>query len=81
MTDPATVSNESINVKRWILGHVRKMLRGEKITSQIDRFVSGELKTDGQPRYMFQLEIVLDDRTIEAIRDPKNREALSKEEL
>jgi len=79
MADPTkTVSKDKVDrVKRRLLMNFRQMLKGAKLTENITRFLSGELGAS----YRFQSEIVLNEEIVRFADDPKNSEALSKENL
>lgn len=62
--------------KKWAMLKFREILRGARVTEQIQRFLSGEL-----PEYRFQVELVLDERTTTFIADAKNAEKLDGEKL
>lgn len=63
--------------KKWALIKYREVLRGARITEQIQRWLSGELGSD----YRFQIEMVFDDKARGFIGDPQNKENLGKERL
>lgn len=63
--------------KKWLLLKFREMLRGAKITTQITRWLSGELGDE----YRFQTEIGLDGNAKDFIEDRKNGERLNLEKL
>lgn len=63
--------------KKWALMKFREMLRGQRVTEQFKRYLSGELG----PEYRFNVEMVVNDEMYKFIGDPKNAERLSKETL
>jgi hypothetical protein len=74
----AKVSPEQVDAaKKWALIKFRGILRGARITEQIQRWLSGELGSD----YRFQIEMVFDDKSLSFLGDSKNRETLGKETL
>lgn len=64
-------------VKKWALIKFREMLRGAKLTEQVQRWLSDELG----PEYRFNVEIAMTGETRIFIDDPKNREKLGQERL
>lgn len=74
MSQPATVED----VQRWMLIKLRQALRGQKVRSNIERWLSGEFGKDFEfPAMTFGAK--LGDEAIAFIRDSKNRKALESE--
>lgn len=78
MPDPQVVPQEDVErTKKWLMLRFREMLRGAKLTTQLTRWVSGELGDS----YAFINEIVLDPKVKDFINNPKNADALKEEKL
>lgn len=72
------VSPEEIDrYKRWALLKFREMLRGARITEQIQRFASGEMGAD----YRFKVDIVLNAEARQFVENPANKEKLEQQKL
>lgn len=72
------ISAEEINkYKKWALIQFRRMLRGNRITEQIQRWAVGELG----PEYRFQIEFVFNDEAANFVNDPRNAQAFSQEKI
>jgi len=64
-------------VKKWALIRFREMLRGAKLTEQIQRWMTGEF---GE-QYRFSVEIALTEETKTFVENPKNSDKLETERL
>lgn len=78
MSDPRMQARVN-DVKRWLLRGFRETLRGQFLTSEIQRWLNGEVGST----YTFEAapRVVLDERTLNFIRDPVNRAKLDAERL
>ncbi|HUU59117.1 MAG TPA: hypothetical protein VMZ50_06205 [Phycisphaerae bacterium] len=57
------------DLKAWARIRFDEMLRGERLTSQFQRWADGELGRD----YMFKIEMVLNDEVAGFVREASNR--------
>jgi len=70
------VSEEEIRkYKQWAIIQFRKMLRGDRISDQIKRWLSGEM---GQ-EYRFQIEFAFNEEASLFVTDPRNAPVLGEE--
>ena len=74
MSRPASVED----VQKWMLIRLRQTLRGAKVRSNIERWLSGELgKMHEFPVMSFGAHLA--DEALDFIKDPRNREVLNAE--
>jgi hypothetical protein len=72
------VSPEEIDrYKRWAMMKFKELLRGARVTEQIQRWASGELGTD----YRFLVDIVLNQNAKEFVENPSNKEKLNEQNI
>lgn len=75
---PGHVTDEQANdVKRWVISTVRQIMRGERATTQIKRWLSGELGAS----HSFSFPVVFDDKVYRALKNPQRKAELDQEEL
>lgn len=75
---PTHVTSDQVDdVKRWVIHTVRQIMRGERATTQIRRWLSGELGTS----HSFSFPIVLDDKVYTVLRDTMRKAELDGEKL
>jgi hypothetical protein len=72
------VSTEDVErYKRWAMIRFRALLRGNRVTEQIQRWLAGELG----PEYRFSIEFTFNDDAVSFVGNPSNADALSQEKL
>ena len=72
------VSPEEVEkYKRWAMIRFRAMLRGNRVTEQIQRWLAGELG----PEYRFQIEFSFNEDAANFVGSPVNAEKLAQEKL
>ena len=72
------VSPEEVErYKRWAMIRFRQMLRGNRITEQIQRWLAGELG----PEYRFSIEFAFNDEATSFVGNTANAESLAQEKL
>lgn len=70
------VSEEEVRkYKQWALIQFRRMLRGNRITEQVQRWIAGELG----PEYRFQIEFAFNEEASNFVNDPRNAALLGQE--
>jgi hypothetical protein len=75
---PGHVTTDQIDdVKKWIINTVRQTMRGERATTQIKRWLSGELGSS----HSFSFPIVLDERVYAALKNELRRAEINEEKL
>jgi hypothetical protein len=75
---PGHVTNEQADdVKKWVIHTVRQIMRGERATTQIKRWLSGELGAS----HSFSFPIILDDKVYAALKNKTRKAEIDKEEL
>jgi hypothetical protein len=75
---PTHVTSDQVDdVKKWVINTVRQIMRGERATTQIRRWLSGELGAS----HSFSFPIVLDDKVYRALKSAMRKAEIDKEEL
>jgi hypothetical protein len=69
--------NQVDDVKRWVIHRVREIMRGERATTQIRRWLSGELGSS----HSFSFPIVLDDKVYTALKSTARKAEIDEEKL
>lgn len=66
------------DIQKWMLIKLRQAIRGQRVRSNIERWLSGELGKDHEfPAMNFGAH--LGDEAVSFVRDPRNRAALDAE--
>lgn len=77
MAERQVSPEEVAKYKRWAMIQFRKMLRGERISEQIRRWLAGEMG----PAYRFQIEFSFNEDAANFVNDPRNQTLLGEERI
>jgi len=77
MAERPVSAEEVLKYKKWALIKFRQMLRGNRITEQVQRFIAGELGAE----YRFQIEFAFNEEAANFVNDPRNTDALGAERI